>query len=184
MKRLLAFVNYFCTVCELLCNIMSHCTHKSDRCSHRTASPNCFPALRLCSNWGSHALVYYFKILTVTGQCFNVTTIWRYWPSPDRVWRSPDKLSRACHSPDMFSCTRQISRTWTPKRFPVLQDYVGTMVPTHWLVFQKLTSHRNKLSGIWLFEGFDSHRTVIQGLHIYRTNFQGQTQTTSICTRS
>ena len=79
---------------------------------------------------------------------------------------------------------RWVHRTWTPKHFPILQDYVGTMVPTHWLVFQKLTSHRNKLLGIWLFEGFDSHRTVIQGLHIYRTNFQGQTQTTSICTRS
>ena len=26
MKRLLAFVNSFCTICELLCNIMSHCT--------------------------------------------------------------------------------------------------------------------------------------------------------------
>ena len=117
MKCLLALVNSFCTICELLCNIMSHCTHKLDRCSHRTASLNCFPALCLCSNWGSHALVYCFKILTVTGQCFNVMTVWRYWPSsdhvwrsPDRVWRSPDKLSRACHSPDMFSCTRQISR--------------------------------------------------------------------------
>ena len=109
MERLLAFVNSFCTVCELLCNIMSHCTHKSDRCSHRIASPNHFPTLRLCSNWGSHALVYYFKILIVTGQCFIVTTVWRYWMSPDRDWRSPDKLSRACHSPDMFSCTRQIS---------------------------------------------------------------------------
>ena len=79
---------------------------------------------------------------------------------------------------------RWVHRTWTPKCFPVLQDYVGTVVPTHWQVFQELTNHRNKLSGIWLFEGFDSHRTVIQGLHIYRTNFQGQTQTTSICTRS
>ena len=79
---------------------------------------------------------------------------------------------------------RWVHRTWTLKHFPILQDYVGTVVPTHWLVFQELTNHRNKLSGIWLFEGFDSHRTVIQGLHIYRTNFQGQTQTTSICTRS
>ena len=107
MKRLVAFVNYFCTLCELLCNIMSHCTHKSDRCSHRTASPNRFPALCLCSNWGSHALVYCFKILIVTRQCFNVTTVWRYWLSPDRVWRSPNRVWR---SPDMFSCTRQISR--------------------------------------------------------------------------
>ena len=142
MKRLLAFVNSFCTICELFCNIMSHCIHKSDRCSHRTASLNRFPALRLCWNWGSHALVYCFKILIVTGQCFNVTTVWRYWPSPDhvwrsldRVWRSPDKLSRACHSPDMFSCTRQISRAgcsvgapyMNTEAFPVLQGYVGTV---------------------------------------------------------
>ena len=65
---------------------------------------------------------------------------------------------------------RWVHRTWTPKHFPVLQDYVGTVWFPH--------------TGYWLFEGFDSHRTVIQGLHIYQTNFQGLTQTTSICTRS
>ena len=151
MKCLLAFVNSFCIICELLCNIMSHCIHKSDRCSHRTASLNRFPALRLCSNWGSHALFQdinshrtmfqcynCLEVLTITGPCLKVTgQTFKGLPFTGHVFMySADFPHRV-----FGGCTGQEHRS-------VLLYYktIGTVVPMHWLVFQELTSHRNKLT--------------------------------------
>ena len=125
----------------------------------------------------------YLEVLTVTRPCMKVTgpclkvtgQTFKGLPFTGHVFMYSADFPRRVFG----GCT--VHEHWSVFLY---YKTIGTVVPTHWLVFQELTNHRNKLSGIWLFEDFDSHWTVIQGLHIYRTNFQGLTQTTSICMRS
>ena len=79
--------------------------------------------------------------LKVTGPCLKVTgQTFKGLPFTGHVFMYSADFQRRVYG----GCTVHEHRSV----FSVLQDYVGTVVPTHWLVFQELTNHRNKLSGI------------------------------------
>ena len=88
MKRLLAFVNSFCTICELLCNIMSHCTQVRPVFSpyNITESFSCTSSLLklrfprtglLFQDINSHQTMFQcydcLEVLAVTEPCLKVT---------------------------------------------------------------------------------------------------------------